>query len=93
VTVYISIGNSDDKLTQQEWSLFVQAVANMAAAYTVKIHGFWLSHSDAPWQNAAWCVEFNNEADVNEAKNSLRISRDRFRQDSIAWAVAETEFI
>jgi hypothetical protein len=39
--VYVSIGNSDDKLTQREWSMFCLAV-DEALSLTPK-HGVWFS--------------------------------------------------
>lgn len=91
--VYVSIGNSDDKLTQAEWAEFVQAVRNMAAAYPKAVHGEWFSAPHSPYQNACWCLEFDNEADMCEARESLKIQREHYQQDSVAWAVAETEFL
>lgn len=91
--VYVSIGNSDDRLTQAEWADFVQAVRNVAAAYPKAVHGEWFSAPNSPYQNACWCLEFDNVADASEARTSLTIQRKHFRQDSVAWAVAETEFI
>ncbi len=77
--VYISIGNSDDKLTQREWSEFVADVdrslrwwcnenASTAALNSPagRIHGHWLSASDSPWQNACWCVEYVDHEDWPE---------------------------
>lgn len=95
--VYVSIGNSDDKLTQQEWSEFVSAVEDMLYDApdlpVMRRHGAWVSRSDAPWQNACWCVEFAAEADALAVRRELRRCAADYRQDSIAWAVAETEFL
>lgn len=70
--VYLGIGNSDDKLSQAEWSRFVSDTAKAIRAFTrnsryrdgveqgpdaaARIIGEWLSPSDAEWQNAAWCI-------------------------------------
>ena len=91
-TVYISIGNSDDKLTQREWSEFVVEVAAMAVSLG-HTHGSWVSPSASPWQNACWCVEYPSDAVAETAKDELRALASRYRQDSIAWAVAQTEFL
>lgn len=91
--VYISIGNSDDKLTQVEWSKFLLDIADEVASLASRIHGSWLSHAAMPWQNACWCLEFDNEAAMEAAKDAAAKVRKRWRQDSVAWAVAETEFI
>ncbi len=94
-TVYVSIGNSDDKLTQSEWSIFYARVDSLLenVALTAQIHGRWLSPGNAPWQNACWCVEVPESA-VDKLKADLANLARVYRQDSIAWAVApETEFL
>jgi hypothetical protein len=55
--VYISIGNSDDKLTQAQWCEFTQSVDELLTA--CNIHGRWFAAPDTPWQNACWCIEFD----------------------------------
>lgn len=91
LTVYACIGNSDDKLTQQRWHEFwceFRAVVVTAA----RVHGEWLSISCAPYQNGCICFEITPEA-AAILKASLAELASRFGQDSIAWAVAATEFI
>jgi len=98
-TVYISIGNSDDKLTQAEWSDFVRKVDGAVRHYGPNVHGFWLSPSDARWQNACWCVECPEDLRWPLATRmplfrlELGQLAQRFSQESIAWAEATTEFI
>jgi len=91
--VYISIGNSDDKLTQTEWSRYHRAWRAAVAKHAARTHGAWTSPSTAPWQNACLCVEIcpGQEAALREELTALR---RLFRQDSIAWAEAPTtEFL
>jgi hypothetical protein len=90
--VYISIGNSDDKLTQREWSRYVIAIAAEVVSIG-KLHGTWFSAPATPWQNACWCVEFLNDKDAAEAKEIAGQIRREHSQESVAWAIAETEFI
>jgi hypothetical protein len=90
--VYLSVGNSDDKLTQVEWCNYVvEMTARVVAAGHP--HGQWASNPVGAYQNACWCVEFSNAADVAEAREVATEIRKKYRQDSVAWAVAETEFI
>jgi hypothetical protein len=98
-TVYISIGNSDDKLTQLEWAQFVDEV-DRAVSAAVKyegnqVHGRWYSLPTEPWQNACWCVQFHDELAhvMRDLRQGLAVIARWHRQDSITWAVAETEFI
>lgn len=99
ITVYVSIGNSDDKLTQAEWSSYaldVDRAVNKAMGYVGStVHGRWYSLPSEPWQNACWCLAWDDElAHIVEAlKRSLATIARSYRQDSIAWATATTEFI
>lgn len=99
ITVYIAIGNSDDKLTQLEWSQFLnevdRAVTNMANLQGTQVHGRWHSLATEPWQNACWCVSIDESLvdRIRDFRTRLNLIRGRYRQDSIAWSVAETEFI
>lgn len=98
-TIYISIGNSDDKLSQSDWSSYVLDVDRafeQAVRYEgARVHGRWYSLPTEPWQNACWCAEWHPDlAHVVEAlKRKLANIAGDYRQDSIAWAVAETEFL
>ncbi|MEV4806787.1 hypothetical protein AB0K18_42905 [Nonomuraea sp. NPDC049421] len=91
-TVYVSIGNSDDKLPQAEWADFVTQVGYLMHKYCRVMHGFWLSPSDWRWQNACWCIEVT-PATAAQLRAQLSDLCRRFRQDSIAWAEATTDFI
>jgi hypothetical protein len=84
--IYLSIGNSDDKLTQREWSEFYVRIAAEVTSLASVIHGAWLSHPAVPWQNACWCLEFSSEADAKEAREMATEIRKEYKQDSIAWA-------
>lgn len=94
-TVYISVGNSDDRLSQWDWSAFVSSVNVDVRDHAEKVHGFWLSPSSSPWQNACWCIEIDDEQDeYSQLRHVLRGRAYQYRQGSIAWAeVVETEFL
>jgi hypothetical protein len=88
----ISIGNSDDKLTQADWSQFIKQtreICNLA----VQVHGEWFSAPDSPWQNANWCVEFSEPTWEDEARAALRVLAAKYGQDSIAWTQGPVEFL
>jgi hypothetical protein len=91
-TVYVSIGNSDDKLTQAEWCAFVAAVNSDVRSYASVVHGHWFSLPDAPWQNTCWCIEVSEKAQMF-LRDALKRAAKTYGQDSIAWATAETEFL
>ena len=95
---HFSIGNSDDKLTQQEWSEFCRAASSVASQYSV--HGVWFSLPSMEWQNACWCVEFEESSKVanigrrEQFEEQLADLAEQFRQESIAVAYsAETVFV
>jgi len=91
-TVYVSIGNSDDKLTQQRWHSYCVDVGLTITRYSKQFHGIWFSESSSPWQNACWCIEPWPHM-VEQFKQSLSILAEKYQQDSIAWAEAETTFL
>ena len=93
MTVYASIGNSDDKLTQAEWSGFVRTFRISVKAEANRILGNWHSPPDDAYQNA--CMGFEiGDAEADRLMNTLRELAGQYRQDSIAWAeVSDTLFL
>lgn len=92
-TVYISIGNSDGRLTNAEWLEYRGLVHELLTdvGITAAVHGAW--HSFVPkFVNACWCVEVPDEHE-DALVSTLRQLATKFRQDSIAYAVAETTFL
>lgn len=95
--VYVSIGNSDDKLSQAEWAAFYRDVC-LAIRFESDIHGKpvihgqWVSEPASAWQNACWCVELNFRLQ-HRLRQVLSLIAREYRQDTIAWAEAKTEFI
>ena len=87
---YISIGNSDDKLSQREWSSFIEDVDIVVKNYHV--HGRWFSEPSVPWQSGCWCVEAPEYA-FSGLRPVLALLADRYQQNSIAIAVAATELV
>jgi hypothetical protein len=85
--VYISIGNSDNKLTQSQWSEFCYIVSN-TLGHNCQRHGEWFSLPNSPFQNACWCVTIP-EIYVDMIRTDFRLLCRQFSQDSIAWAEAE----
>ncbi len=92
MTIYVSIGNSDDKLTQFRWSCFQNDINRALVAVGADVHGQWYSAPDSPFQNACWCFEVLPTL-VKGLKARLEYLAENYEQDSIAWAQADTEFI
>lgn len=94
-TITIQIGNSDDKLTQFEWSQFVYATIGAIGSerdHGLNIHFHGLSTGDALWQNACWVVEMKLVR-FGPLQTKLNHIRKQYRQESIAWTEGETSFI
>lgn len=92
-TIYIQIGNSDDKLTQARWSDFLTATHLLVDAYSSAIHFSGYSAPGARWQNACWCLVPPSDLDRDTLRRRLIDLAAEYGQDSIAWAEATTEFI
>jgi hypothetical protein len=93
-TITIQIGNSDDKLSQKEWSEYISAVnmeINNSTEYT-NIHFFGASASWESWQNACWVFEIEEFLAFNLRNNLIKI-RELYKQNSIAWTEGDTSFI
>lgn len=92
-TAVISIGNSDDKLTQAKWSAYVSDVSWIISRYALHPHFSGLSVGSSPWQNACWIVGLPPDFDINQFKFELRRIAQKYGQDSIALLVGNTEFV
>lgn len=87
-TVYVSVGNSDDKLSQQDWAQFVRTVFRFVANEAHHVHGEWFSVPDSRYQNACICVEFDPDAHLDAVREGLALIAEQYEKDAIAWAVA-----
>jgi hypothetical protein len=94
--IYVSIGNSDDKLSQPEWARYWRKVNLALKTIPQKVHFSGLSLPNEPWQNALWCVEIGTPENVLRLRNELNEVRQEFNQESIAWVCVQgdqTDFI
>lgn len=89
--VTVSIGNSDDKLTQKEWNRFVEDMIE-AVAKAGKVHFFGGASTFAPWQNVAWIAEVQPK-DVDALLDEINRIRQRYNQDSAFVMVGEGMFV
>lgn len=88
MTVYVSIGNSDDGLSQKQWAQYWRSVYELVLSFATEVHGAWLSSASSEHQNACWCFELEEDA-APIVRERLAMFAGRFAQDSIAWAVAD----
>lgn len=90
--ICIQAGNSDNKLTQQEWSLYVKHLDDVVQAYEDARFFFAGSESYAPWQNACWVVEIPS-GQFDDLTQDLTQVRKLHKQDSVCILAGEAEFI
>lgn len=96
-TIYATIGNSDDKLSQAQWFRFTSEFVETIRIQADETHGVWWSAPDTPWQNC--CVGFSIRDDVSEGtggedrgktrlallQESLTKLREFYGQEAVAW--------
>ena len=99
-TITLQIGNTDNKLTQQEWSCFVISVdnyLNVSMRPYIKIHFSGGSNNSSPYQNFCWVFEINYEIEdyvLDTIKKQIsNYAKEEYKQDSIAWTEGVTEFV
>lgn len=91
-TVYASIGNFDDKLSQARWAEFHDKFTAAVRSLALQVYGDWSSPSTDPWQNACIGFEIGNETSERLKRDLAELAAE-YEQDSIVWAEAETQLI
>jgi hypothetical protein len=90
--VFVTVGNSDDKLGQRRWANLVENVDKILRSSANEVHGQFHSAPDSAWQNTCWSVDLKDEEVANVKVNLAKIAYV-FDQDTIAWNPSTTEFI
>jgi hypothetical protein len=85
--VFVSIGNSDDKLPQRVWAEFYAEVDAVVRRDATQVFGAWMSNPIDPWQNACWCIEIPTDFQ-QEVRWDLGLLAAKYHQESIAWSPA-----
>lgn len=91
-TIAVLIGNSDDKLSQREWSRYVLQVSDALSAHKVEIHFDGSPPGDAHWQNHCFVAEISDDA-LPELSSHLSELKKAYHQDSIALVHGRTSLI
>jgi hypothetical protein len=89
-SITLQIGNTDDKLTQEEWAAYYRAIDTAVHYFARKIHFTGAAAATEPRQNACWVFEIDDDEELRSA--ITRIRQDH-RQDSAAWSEGVTEFL
>lgn len=92
-TIFVSIGNSDDELSQAEWATYYRDCDLGIRSAAKAVHGAWASDPTAPWQNACWAFSVDSYAISKDLQLALAIHAKRWRQNSIMWAEAVPVFL
>lgn len=92
LTAVVQIGNSDDKLSQAEWSQYVADVDKLVQHEAVQVHFSGASPANAAWQNWCWVLEADSSA-LAGLRTWLPHYAREYRQDSIALTVGETVLV
>lgn len=105
LNAYISIGNSDDRLSQARWAEFITEIRSFLddnsdtlirtmshPGMRWQVHGEWYSRPDHPWQNANWCVEIDLQDQVYLLGKMYSYAKE-FDQESIAVTFGEPRFV
>lgn len=91
-TVTIQIGNTDNKLTQQDWAAFVLMIRTSILKHCVNVEFCGGPPNWERWQNVAWVINIKEE-NIEGLKSALSFDRKCCMQDSVAWTEGITEFI
>lgn len=89
-TVCVMIGNSDNKLSQREWSEFCKDLRSIMGQLATETHFDATSEGSHPWQNL--CVVAQIE-DLDFLRLQLSHVAAAYGQDSVAILVGETQFV
>lgn len=92
MTITIGIGNSDDKLSQTNWSWYIQDVDLTVGKYAEAVRFFGMSQGDESWQNACWVINIR-ESQAQQLKGELSTIARKYKQDALAWTEGVTELI
>ena len=91
-TVTLQIGNSDDKLSQAEWSNFFRDCHDCIIDHSEAVHFAAPSIGSALWQNGCFVAEISDD-DIAIFSLELTAIRMRYRQDSVAVTYGKTAFV
>lgn len=92
--MYVTIGNTDGKLSQNEWCHLIVYVEGAIAKNVWMLHGKWFTETSWMRQSACWGFEiFTDDGSVAKLQGALRSLAKSFHQDQIVWAPAEAQML
>ena len=91
-TAVIQIGNTDNKLTQEEWAQFAQEMHFEIVLHTGRVHFSGGSDWNAPWQNACWVCDISQDK-LDGLKDAVAQVRKQYNQDAAALTLGFTQMV
>lgn len=88
----VLIGNSDGKLSQDEWEAFVTDMSDAIGDFEDQRHFEGESEPGAPWQNACFVVHVDNTF-VTKIYDAIAACGARHNQEAVAIIAGHTTFI
>lgn len=85
ITVFVSIGNVQDRLVQRDWAEFHREVVLEMELAGAKFQGEWFSGPVALWQTAAWCIDIQPGI-ADRLKGQLGAVGAKFGTGMVAWS-------
>ena len=97
-TLTIQIGNTDNRLTQQEWADYVREISQFLQGTTSSVHFSGGSPAEAPWQNYCWVCGLEELIWHLEHHDEVLLTTlsgigKKYNQDSVAVTIGETQFV
>lgn len=99
-SAFIVIGNSDNKLSQQDWARFqgdLVGIVDDLVEDGATVHGVWFSEPMSIYQNMAVCVQIPPDTDDWRPASWLRKHLGKlaatYNQDEIALQIGDPEFV
>lgn len=90
--VYVTIGNSDDNLSQRAWAAYWADVDQVVVMMAAEVHFVGAALPCTEYQNACWSFEIPGR-DLDLLTRHLSILAGRYKQHSIAVAIARVSFV
>jgi hypothetical protein len=94
--VIITIGNTDNKLTQQQWSAFCVDLSMLVKQHSEEVYFLGHSPSDTPWQNMQTSFRMRSSAVggmIPWLRTKLTELAREYNQDAIALLVVDPDDI
>ena len=90
----LMIGNTDNKLTQQEWADFVDDFVRKVRSSCTNVHFTGAPPTNSPFQNYCMVISMDGtNSSYNLLMQELTEIREKYRQNSVAVLEGKTRFI